>query len=402
MSKEGKFEIQTKHIKIQLRPKSVDICFITGSFQIFNPTGGEKIIFELIRFLNKMNFKVAIVVMKRKWLGDYLSREYKIPQSDIHIFRNFQTKLYYKLQNKLAFKLLFPLVRKIKHIEYDYSFANDIPILFCKSNTNIPFDIKKVVATWWGTAFFAADINLMANEKYYLIQNSEDDPSFSGDLSRFANISYELPLKKIVISNILKNRFEKDSPLKIPVGFESNFYNFDSDLSKKNPYNVLIHLGLSEYKGAKFGLDAARIIHEENQNVNLVAFGTLPSHFVPGYIKYYHRCSDQQLLSLYRDASIFIFPSIIEGSPLSPLEAMNCGCAIVSTYNRGTEEYIKNGENGILVQPGDGSLLAHETINLIENNDLRITISRNGKETAKGYDYGNMAVEFINAIELKE
>lgn len=383
-----------------MRVKSVDICFIIGSFQILNPTGGEKIVFELTRTLTKLNFNVAIVVMRRKWLRKYLSGEYKIPQSDIPIYKDFKTKIYYKLQNKLSFNILFPLIRKIWRVEYDYSFVNYTPIIFCKSYKDIPFNIKKVVATWWGTAFFAADAHLIASEKYYFIQNSEDDPSFSGDLSKFASISYELPLKKIVISNILEKRFERDNPLKISVGFDSDFYNSAFDPSTKNPQNIIVHLGLSEYKGAKFGIDAARVIHERYPNVNILAFGTYPSHFVPNYITYYYRCTDKKLLELYLDASIFLFPSIIEGSPLSVLEAMSCGCAIVSTYNKGTEQYIINGYNGVLVQSADSQSLANETIKLIENNDQRIYLSRNGKETAKNYDYKKMVDEFVNTTKL--
>ena len=48
---------------------------------------------------------------------------------------------------------------------------------------------------------------------------------------------------------------------------------------------------------------------------------------------------------------VFILPSYNEGLPISILEAMSYGCAIISTPVGGIPEVVK--ENGILVQPGD-------------------------------------------------
>ena len=48
---------------------------------------------------------------------------------------------------------------------------------------------------------------------------------------------------------------------------------------------------------------------------------------------------------------VFVLPSYNEGLPISILEAMSYGCAIISTPVGGIPEVVK--ENGILVQPGD-------------------------------------------------
>ena len=46
-------------------------------------------------------------------------------------------------------------------------------------------------------------------------------------------------------------------------------------------------------------------------------------------IKYLGRVSDDELVSLYNQASCFIFPSLYEGFGLPPLEAMACGCPVL-------------------------------------------------------------------------
>lgn len=48
---------------------------------------------------------------------------------------------------------------------------------------------------------------------------------------------------------------------------------------------------------------------------------------------------------------VFVLPSYNEGLPISILEAMSYGCAVISTPVGGIPEVVR--ENGILVQPGD-------------------------------------------------
>ena len=50
-------------------------------------------------------------------------------------------------------------------------------------------------------------------------------------------------------------------------------------------------------------------------------------------------------------SDVFVLPSYNEGLPISILEAMSYGCAIISTPVGGIPEVVK--DNGVLVQPGD-------------------------------------------------
>jgi glycosyltransferase involved in cell wall biosynthesis len=61
--------------------------------------------------------------------------------------------------------------------------------------------------------------------------------------------------------------------------------------------------------------------------------------------------SDAELLALYNIADAFVFPSIIEGFGLPPLEAMACGCPVIASDRTSIPEVV--GDAGILLDPED-------------------------------------------------
>ena len=69
-------------------------------------------------------------------------------------------------------------------------------------------------------------------------------------------------------------------------------------------------------------------------------------------------------LSLFRDADIFVYPSFSEGMPIAVIEAMACGLPVVATNVGGLPDLIREGVNGILVQPGRTDELADALIKL--------------------------------------
>ena len=83
----------------------------------------------------------------------------------------------------------------------------------------------------------------------------------------------------------------------------------------------------------------------------------------------------------YVAASDFgILASIVsEGCPLSPQEYMSQGRPVVATNNGGQREYITDGVNGLLVEPGNAAQLAEALRRLINDAPLRQRLGRQAK-----------------------
>jgi colanic acid/amylovoran biosynthesis glycosyltransferase len=102
-----------------------------------------------------------------------------------------------------------------------------------------------------------------------------------------------------------------------------------------------------------------------------------------GYLPY----AGPQLVREYRDADIFVLPSMTikgdkEGIPGTIVEAMASGLPVVSTYHAGIPSVVKDQEDGLLVKEGDINGLAAALRELIDDPGMRERLGRNGAARA--------------------
>ncbi len=86
-------------------------------------------------------------------------------------------------------------------------------------------------------------------------------------------------------------------------------------------------------------------------------------------INYLGYVSDDVKGAVFSEADVLVLPSYAEGLPASIMEALETGCAIISTRVGGIPEIITN-NNGILVLPGDVCALSAAMRKLIEDRNL--------------------------------
>ncbi len=112
-----------------------------------------------------------------------------------------------------------------------------------------------------------------------------------------------------------------------------------------------------------------------------------------------------ELIEIFKRSAIFVYPSIAdrgESFGLAPLEAMACGCSVIVSKLDCFDDYLRDGENGIKF---DHATQAHDNLyqalrSLIENDDLRERIRRNGILTAESYSPANVAKIFLKDFKF--
>jgi glycosyltransferase involved in cell wall biosynthesis len=100
-----------------------------------------------------------------------------------------------------------------------------------------------------------------------------------------------------------------------------------------------------------------------------------------------------EMAEIYRSAQILVSPSTHDGTPNTLLEGMACGCFPIAGDLESIREWITDGVNGLLVDPGDPSALAGAILRATKNKDLRAQAAgQNGTLIASRAEYArNMA-----------
>ena len=107
--------------------------------------------------------------------------------------------------------------------------------------------------------------------------------------------------------------------------------------------------------------------------------------------------SELELAYYYSSAALLAYPSLYEGFGLPPLEAMACGCPVVTTNTSSLPEVV--GEAGIMVNPYDTDSLAQAMRQVLTRSELRDDMVRKGLEQAKRFSWEKTARQTMEVYE---
>jgi len=106
---------------------------------------------------------------------------------------------------------------------------------------------------------------------------------------------------------------------------------------------------------------------------------------------------DGDLPALYRNAALFVFPSLYEGFGLPVLEAMACGVPVVCSNASSLPEVA--GDAALLVDPLDTDGLTMAMARVLEDPDLRRGMIARGLEQAARFTWERAARQLLTALE---
>jgi glycosyltransferase involved in cell wall biosynthesis len=109
-----------------------------------------------------------------------------------------------------------------------------------------------------------------------------------------------------------------------------------------------------------------------------------------------------ELLAAYAEADAVVFPVRWEEPwGLVPLEAMGAGRPVVATGRGGSGEYLRDGENALLFEPGDPRALAAALSRLAADPALRSALRERGRETAALHTEPRFNAEVLRQLEAR-
>lgn len=201
----------------------------------------------------------------------------------------------------------------------------------------------------------------------------------------------------------------------------SGLSNLDKLLAIRNPITIetpteidwgikrnicLFPARLVSQKGVGFLMEIWSKVESFHTNWDLVIVGDGPERkYIEEMIK---TCElkhvilegfQSNMIAYYESASILLVTSIYEGWPLTLSEAMAYGCVpIVFDCYLAVSEIVDNGKTGVVIPPFDIELYVKKLLDLMECNDLRLSMGKQAKVSSLKYDIEAIGSKWISFL----
>jgi len=215
-----------------------------------------------------------------------------------------------------------------------------------------------------------------------------------------------------IIATSQTTRNDLITRLKIPDDRISVIYN-GVDHSLFKPYNIrlfnrpyILYVGSERpRKNLDRLIEAFAVVRKEFPELLLVKVGVagrtreyregimrkLDSLRIAQAVIFVEYASELDLAYYYSSAALLAYPSLYEGFGFPPLEAMACGCPVVTSDTSSLPEVV--GEVGIMVNPYDTDSLVEAMRKVLTDSELRDNMVRKGLEQAKKFSWEKAARE---------
>ena len=197
----------------------------------------------------------------------------------------------------------------------------------------------------------------------------------------FARMNRELERADVII---VQSSFCKDSmilngiaPEKVfvnPIGVDTALFSKRSELPTRARFVCVGTICLR--KGHQYLFRAWEIVKRELPDAELICVGDYKSDFRKerpkweGKFTHIPHLSHEQIATLLKTCTAFVFPSQEEGIARAQIEALASGVPVIGTHEGGTTTVVDNGVEGFIVRGRDPEAIATAMIHIARDHDL--------------------------------
>ena len=147
-------------------------------------------------------------------------------------------------------------------------------------------------------------------------------------------------------------------------------HGLDSSFSQKHPLRVLFLGQVILRKGIQYLIEAARLLEKEPIQFDVVGslgISDAAMAAAPASMTFHGPVSRDRTEQFYREADLFVLPTLSDGFALTQLEAMAHGLPVIATPNCG--EVVTDGVDGLIVPASDSNAMAEAFQLLLQDPD---------------------------------
>lgn len=222
-------------------------------------------------------------------------------------------------------------------------------------------------------------------------------------------ISKEIIVPTQYVSNDVK-KYHTFTRKKITITYESGESHLNSLTKKsfdiKDPFILTVGL-FAPNKNIKRLISAFEILKENHQELKLVLVGRIGAYSekliewaknkaIYEHIIFTSYIADEELKWLYKNAEVYVFPSLAEGFGLTTLEAMSLGCPVLSSDATCLPEV--NGKGALYFNPLDIYDITNKIELVLSDGNLRDGLIKKGYENSKRFSWEKMSKETLDVF----
>jgi len=319
---------------------------------------------ELIRRTYYLNSGAAVIKKLLLHIRTFLLSPDRYIKTFLFSYKNRDAGTFWHFKESVIY---VEIIRKVKpghiHSHYAGSSATGFAMLVSML-TGIPFTFT---AHGWYDIFNSppSDFNLRAEKAKAVVTVSNFNRSY-------IHRHFHIPLSRIQV---------------IHCGIDLSFFNPNATNRKEN--TILSVARLHPVKGLEYLLKACSILKEKEYSFKCIIVGEGPERGklesliselqLCDYVELVGNKTQDKVLEYYRQAKVFVLPSVYEAMGVAIMEAMACKVPVVATRIWGVPELVNHGENGFLAPPKDPQQLAEAIETLLMNSDLRCRFGKQGR-----------------------
>lgn len=348
--------------------------------------------FEALRGIHARGYLERVVA--------YGNRQKEIPSSLIRslgigpykIFSNLPARYYYPVKMKALDRVAVRVLRRGADLFHGWSGSSLRSLQYCRDRGIVSFMENPAPHFRYSDEIVGADYESLGIRWK---KDPEIFPKYFGFGPDHLQAEYEAAEYLILESEFtretfLTRGFPASKLVLLPRGVDTARFRPPDRPRPHRPFRVVFFGPVGVRKGARHLLDAWSKL--KLRDAELVLLGSIqadlravaerfaaadPTIRFVGFVKDY--------LRFYLGSSVFVLPSLSEGSAKTTYEAMACGLPVIVTPNAGS--VARDGEDGFLVPPRDSEALQQKLLALYEDPQMREEMGRSARRRIEAFTW---------------
>lgn len=257
------------------------------------------------------------------------------------------------------------------------------PLVKYSNLENLSFEPHEIVIAV-GT-FTIHDVSNLAGD----VQKLRFCHGFREDLPGLTHSAWGLPMPTITVSPMLSQRIRElsgEDPVAVVANAISRAEYFVEPRFRRDGVGAVFSRNYK--KDPDTMLSLFQRMSNRWPELPLYMFGADPRPAgLPSRVEYILNPTQEKARELYNRSLVWLVSSRSEGFCLPILEAMACGCCVVSTDHDSAPGLVHDGVNGFLVPIADDEAFMEKIQLLLERQEQREVIVRNSQQTVDEFSW---------------